>query len=81
MLIRTLRVAFGFLLLAGGVVGWILPLIPGWLMIIPGLLVLGKEFHWARRLHARLRSVVPNRWFPKRSSDDRDSSPPDPPAI
>ena len=76
MLIRTLRVAFGFLLLAGGLIGWILPLIPGWALVIPGLLILGREFHWARRLLAWLRSFMP-----KNVSNGPDSSPPDSPPL
>lgn len=59
LLKRSLRIGFGFVLLAGGLIGWLLPVIPGWLMVIPGLLLLSKEFHWARRLLAWLRSHFP----------------------
>ena len=34
----------------GGLVGLLLPIVPGWLLIIPGLAILGTEFVWARRL-------------------------------
>ncbi len=40
----------GFVLLAVGIVGLALPIMPGWIFIIPGLLLLGRHFHWARRL-------------------------------
>jgi uncharacterized membrane protein YbaN (DUF454 family) len=59
MLRRSLRISFGFLLLAGGLIGWLLPVIPGWLLVIPGLLLLSREFHWARKLLAWLRSHFP----------------------
>jgi uncharacterized membrane protein YbaN (DUF454 family) len=59
MLRKSLRIGFGFLLLAGGLIGWLLPVIPGWAMVIPGLLILSREFHWARKLLAWLRSHFP----------------------
>ena len=59
MLKRSVRIGFGFLLLLGGLIGWLLPVIPGWALVIPGLLLLSKEFHWARRLLAWLRSHFP----------------------
>lgn len=42
-----------------GLVGWLLPIIPGWAFVIPGLMVLGREFHWARRLLAWLKARLP----------------------
>jgi hypothetical protein len=51
-------------MLAAGMVGWLLPIIPGWLLVIPGLLLLSKEFHWARRLLDWVRARLP-----KKSSD------------
>ncbi|MGH2728334.1 MAG: PGPGW domain-containing protein [Actinomycetota bacterium] len=40
----------GFVLLLGGLAGLALPLLPGWLLIIAGLAVLGTEYMWARRM-------------------------------
>jgi uncharacterized protein YqgC (DUF456 family) len=31
-------------------IGLLLPIVPGWLLIIAGLAILGTEFVWARRL-------------------------------
>lgn len=42
-----------------GVAGLILPIMPGWIFVIPGLVVLGREFHWARRLLNRLKKFHP----------------------
>jgi uncharacterized membrane protein YbaN (DUF454 family) len=53
---RVLRIIAGFLLIGGGVVGWLLPIVPGWALFIPGLILLSREFHWARRLLGWLRS-------------------------
>ena len=56
---RVLRIVGGMLLLIGGLIGWILPVIPGWPLVIPGLMLLSHEFHWARRLLAWLKSKMP----------------------
>ena len=50
LMIRIILVVVGTVLLLGGLIGLLLPIVPGWLMIIPGLAILGTEFVWARRL-------------------------------
>jgi membrane protein implicated in regulation of membrane protease activity len=40
----------GFALVLAGLAGLLLPIIPGWLLIIPGLALLATEYVWARRL-------------------------------
>jgi len=47
---RLTRIIAGFVLLGLGVVGLFLPFLQGIAMIVAGLLLLGREFHWARRL-------------------------------
>lgn len=39
----------GFVLVLGGLAGLALPILPGWLLIIAGLAVLGTEYTWAQR--------------------------------
>ena len=46
------RTAGGFLLVLVGIAGLILPVMPGWIFLIPGLALLAERFHWARRLVA-----------------------------
>lgn len=46
---RTLRIVSGFALLGLGVVGLFLPFLQGIALIVAGLLLLGREYHWARR--------------------------------
>jgi len=53
---RWLKIIAGFAMMLAGVAGWMLPVIPGWALFIPGLILLSKEFRWARRLLAWLRS-------------------------
>ena len=51
----------GTLLVLIGIAGLVLPVLPGWLLIIAGLAVLRTEFRWADRLadRSRARSVKP----------------------
>ena len=51
---RVVKTVFGFTLLTMGVVLLFTP-IPGWLVILAGLALLGAEFLWARRLLDRLK--------------------------
>ena len=50
LIVRVVVVITGTILLLGGLVGLLLPIVPGWLLIIAGLAVLASEFVWAARL-------------------------------
>jgi len=69
---RWLKITAGFALLLAGVAGWILPIVPGWALFIPGLILLSREFHWARRLLTWLRSH-----FPKNANQPQRENPPE----
>lgn len=45
-----LRISFGIALVLVGIVGLILPIMPGWIFLIPGLVILGDYFPPIRRL-------------------------------
>jgi hypothetical protein len=45
----AVTIAGGLLVLAG-LAGLLLPIVPGWLLIIPGLALLATEYVWAQRL-------------------------------
>jgi uncharacterized membrane protein YbaN (DUF454 family) len=47
---KILRIAAGIGLILIGIVGLILPVMPGWVFIIPGLVILSEHFEWAKRL-------------------------------
>jgi len=47
---RLARIILGFILLGMGVVGLLLPIVPQVPFFIAGLLLLAREYHWARRL-------------------------------
>jgi uncharacterized membrane protein YbaN (DUF454 family) len=50
MLGKAARLGGGFLLVGLGVAGLILPIMPGWVFLIPGLLILSEFFPPIRRL-------------------------------
>ena len=47
---EKLRILSGFGLVLLGIAGLILPVMPGWIFLIPGLVILSEHFAWARRL-------------------------------
>ena len=49
------RAVLGSLLILIGIAGLFLPVLPGWLLIIPGLTVLARDFVWAERMHQWLK--------------------------
>lgn len=53
-MIRVARIVAGTALMVAGVVGLVLPVLPGWLLIVPGLTLLSTEFRWAMRVRDRL---------------------------
>jgi hypothetical protein len=75
----VVRISAGFVLLGAGLVGWLLPIIPGWLLVIPGLILLSKEFHWARRTVDWARSKLPKK--SRDSCEKQPASEPRPPLV
>jgi uncharacterized membrane protein YbaN (DUF454 family) len=47
---RLVRIIAGFSLLGFGLVAILIPVLPQVPFIVAGLLLLAREFHWARRL-------------------------------
>jgi uncharacterized membrane protein YbaN (DUF454 family) len=47
---KALKVASGLSLVILGIIGLILPVMPGWVFLIAGLVILGQHFHWARKV-------------------------------
>ena len=69
---HTVRMALGIGLVVLGVAGLILPVMPGWVFLIPGLLILGDYFPPIRRLvdWAKSRFVEANVQFQKSRQPD-----------
>ena len=47
---RVIRTALGIALVVLGITGLILPIMPGWIFLIPGLVILSDYFPGIRRL-------------------------------
>jgi uncharacterized membrane protein YbaN (DUF454 family) len=47
---RIVRHFWGWFLVILGVAGLILPIMPGWIFLIPGLVILSDYFPWAKKL-------------------------------
>lgn len=47
---KTIRLAAGGGLVIVGIVGLVLPIMPGWVFLIPGLVILSEYFPPVRRL-------------------------------
>lgn len=58
LIIRIIFGAAGGILLLVGLLGWFLPLMPGWPFVIAGLAILAGEFVWARRLLDKAREQL-----------------------
>jgi uncharacterized membrane protein YbaN (DUF454 family) len=52
-----MRLVVGGILVALGILGLILPVMPGWIFLIPGLIILSTKFQWAEKLLERLRAA------------------------
>jgi uncharacterized membrane protein YbaN (DUF454 family) len=55
---KTLRIALGILLVIIGIIGWLLPIVPGWPALIPGLVILSDYSPFAKRMLDKVRAAV-----------------------
>lgn len=66
MLARVVTGLLGGALIAIGLAGIVLPVLPGWALIIAGLLILAREFPRARQPVDRIRRSLEERGILKR---------------
>jgi uncharacterized membrane protein YbaN (DUF454 family) len=52
------RITLGILLVIIGIIGWLLPVVPGWPALIPGLVILSDYFPPLKRVLDRVREKV-----------------------
>jgi uncharacterized membrane protein YbaN (DUF454 family) len=71
---KLLRIIGGVLLILVGIVGLILPVMPGWVFIIPGLMILAEYSTTAKRLLEWGKSKVEG-GEPPRAAQDLKSDP------
>ncbi len=67
--VRIVVATLGGTVVLIGIAGLFLPLVPGLLLVIPGLALLAGEFVWARRLLDGVKNRVP---MPSRTGDRSD---------
>lgn len=67
---HTLRFASGVGLVIIGIIGLILPVMPGWVFVIPGLIILGDYIPPIKRLVDWAKSKIPESVW-KRPSQDK----------
>ena len=60
---KTLRILSGLGLVIIGIIGLIMPIMPGWVFLIPGLVILAEYFppvrrllDWAKRMYEKQKS-------------------------
>jgi uncharacterized membrane protein YbaN (DUF454 family) len=56
---RIVALLLGWGVLLAGIAGLVLPILPGWILIFTGLIVLSSEYVWAHQLLARIRQRFP----------------------
>ncbi len=57
-LVRLARITAGGVLVIVGLVGLVMPVMPGWLFLIPGLTLWSTEFRWAASSRQRAVAFV-----------------------
>ena len=61
---RVLRIAAGIALILAGVLGLVVPILPGWILILLGIVLLGPKTRlakWLARTFKRLKAEFPYR--------------------
>lgn len=59
LLVRVARIVGGTLLVIVGLAGFVLPVLPGWILLFVGLGLLAQDIPFARRLLDRVRHRMP----------------------
>lgn len=74
-----LRISFGIILVLLGIAGLILPVMPGWVFLLPGLMILAEYFppiqrlvDWAKAKVEKAKTQVANR---KQAAREGESEP------
>ena len=64
LFLKLFRTILGGILIIVGIVGIVLPVMPGVLFLIPGLFLLSREFDWAERALSRVKKMGSTRRQP-----------------
>lgn len=61
-IVHVVWIACGCLFIVIGIIGWVLPLMPGWPFALWGFSILMKNVPFVARVHARCSRVIERRW-------------------
>jgi uncharacterized protein (TIGR02611 family) len=59
-ILRWAKICLGFALLIIGFIGGFIPILQGWMFVLPGLAILATEFTWAKRVDDWVRAKFKN---------------------
>lgn len=78
---KILRYASGFGLVILGIIGIILPIMPGWIFLVPGLMILAEEFPWLDRFLKRWLAFAKQKLDREKKVNKNQGDDPTPPAV
>ncbi len=78
---KFLRNASGVGLVLLGIIGLILPIMPGWIFLIPGLMILAEEFPWLDRFLKKWIAWGKLKMARERQDKDKAGAEPPSPAV
>lgn len=78
---KFLRNATGFGLVLLGIVGLILPIMPGWVFLVPGLMILAEEFPWLDKFLKRWLAYAKEKLAREQKPEKNQGSDSPPPAV
>lgn len=78
---KFLRNATGVGLVLLGIIGLILPIMPGWVFLVPGLMILAEEFPWLDRFLKRWLAFAKEKLRREQNADKKQDSDLPPPAV
>jgi len=55
---KIIEIIVGIFLVIIGLVGGVIPILPGWILGIPGLILLSKHFPIAKNIFNKLRTII-----------------------
>lgn len=61
MVRKVLRITLGVVLVIVGIIGWLLPIVPGWPALIPGLVILSDYIPPLKRVLDKVKERVQQR--------------------
>jgi len=78
---KLLRNTAGVGLVILGIIGLILPIMPGWVFLVPGLMILAEDFPWLDRFLKRWLAWAKEKMAREQKPNKKETSDPGKPAV